>query len=93
MSASLRVVGFRPADEKFFKMKAIWDACTSAGIQVPDEVENFFNGDEPDVRGVKVQLMGSKAVRLYNAEMREGFDVDVAQLPPGVTVIRFYASY
>jgi hypothetical protein len=58
MSISMHVVGFRPPDEKFNKMKAIWDACKSANVEVPKEVGEFFNweNENVDANGVRVDL-------------------------------------
>lgn len=56
MSMSTSVVGFRPPDAKWKKMKAIYDACDEAGVSIPDEVDSFFNGEPPDDAGVRVKL-------------------------------------
>lgn len=56
MSMSTNVVGFRPPDAKWEKMKAIYDACETAGVSIPDEVDEYFNGEPPDDAGVKVDL-------------------------------------
>jgi len=51
MSMSTSVVGFRLADDKWKKMKNIWDICKEAEIEPPNEVIKFFDneypGDEP----------------------------------------------
>ena len=56
MSMSTHIVGFRPPDEKWHQMKAIYDACTKAEVKIPDEVDEFFNFEPPDHQGVKVDL-------------------------------------
>lgn len=92
MSMSTHVVGFRPADEKWEKMKAVWDACKTAGVEVPQGVERFFGGEGPgDKPGMEVDLSG--AVIEWSAEMKNGYEVNLAKLPPDVTIIRFYNSY
>lgn len=92
MSMSTHVVGFRPPDEKWEKMKAIWDACADAGITVPEEVEAFFNGGPPDAAGVRIELEETTAVKEWSDECGSGFEVDVRELPAYVTIIRFYNS-
>ena len=100
MSMSTHVIGFRPPDENWKQMKAIYDACTKAKVSLPEEVEDYFNGEPPDPQGVKVELEDypSKtnklgAVKDWRDDMRGGFEVDVTKLPKGVTLIRFYNSY
>ena len=55
MSMSTYVIGFQSPDEKWQRMKAVWDACEKADIEVPQEVRDFFDG-EPDEKGVTVSL-------------------------------------
>jgi hypothetical protein len=87
---STHVTGFAPPDEQWAKMKAIWDACGAAGIDVPDEVEEFFGGDEPDPAGVEVDL----PLRKWNGhEAGAGYELDVASIPPQVKTLRFYNSW
>ena len=98
MSMSTYVVGFRPPDAKWERMKAAWDACQAAHVAVPKEVGEFFDWSEPDEAGVKVQLEDSSKKKLgcvkpYQADMQDGFEVDVTKLPKDVTIIRFYNSY
>ena len=90
---STHVVGFRPADEKWNKMKKIWNACESAGVEIPKKVDDFFNNEAPgDKPGIEVEL--KSAVRPWSSKFaEEGYEVDIAKLPPDVKVIRFYNSY
>lgn len=98
MGMSYHVLAIKPADEKYMKMKAAWDACEAAGIPVPEEVERFFGGEKPDESGMTVSL-GSQYGKLHESvekwtdDMREGFQVDITKLPPGVRFVRFYCSY
>ena len=93
MSMSTHVKGFRPPDEKWKKMKAAWDACDAAGIEVPMEVLDFFGHVAPDPLGIEVEVEVSPACRRYKADMRDGFEVDINKLPPGLNILRFYNSY
>lgn len=100
MSTSYNCYGFKPPDEKWLKMKEVWDACTEAGVEVPDKVWEFFNGEDPDDAGVEVHL-GSQYSRNKNHECcqwfeefgQHGFNIDISKLPPDVKTIRFKASY
>ena len=93
MSMSSHVVGFKPPDDKWKKMKKAYDACIEAGINVPENVEEFFNYEEPDDAGVEVELEEHACCKEYNADMRQGFEIDVSKLPKDVKIIRFYNSY
>ena len=93
MSMSSHVVGFVPPDETWERMKDVWDACAAADISPPDEVYNFFGGETPDERGVEVPLEKTQCCREYNAEMCDGYEIDLTSLPAAVKFIRFYNSY
>ncbi len=93
MSMSYHIVGFRPPDAKWHKMKAAWEACDAAGLRIPAEVAEFFGHEDPDESGVEVEIEDTESVTEYRAEMREGFEVDVTKLPPDVKIIRFFNSY
>jgi hypothetical protein len=96
MGMSTRVIAFKPPGEKWQKMCDVYNACTNAGIDVPDEVSRFFDHMPPDPAGVEIServLRDAGAVTDYSGDMSEGFDVDVTKLPRDVTVIRFYNSY
>lgn len=93
MGMSTHVVGIRPPDDLWHKMKAVWDACSTIGVEIPDEVQDYFGGQAPDPKGVVVSLRGTGCVQEYKAEMREGFEVDISKLPKNVKIVRFYNSY
>jgi hypothetical protein len=81
MSMSTRVVGFRPADETWTQMKNIWDTCKVAGVEPPERVLAFFQGDYPgDKPGMEV-------------DTQSGFELDITKLPPSVNILRFYNSW
>lgn len=86
---STHVYGYAPPDTKWLAMKAIWDACHAANVDPPAEVDRFFDGEAPDPAGVEVKIQH----REYRAEMQDGIEIDVAAIPPHVTVIRFVNSY
>jgi len=96
MSMSTRVVAFRPADAKWKKMRAIWQSCRDAEIEVPREVEAFFDDKDPDDNGVEIgekDLVKCGAIKEWEHENGTGFELDVKKLPPDVTVVRFYNSW
>jgi hypothetical protein len=89
MGMSTHIRGVIPPDETWQKMKAVWDACEAARVPVPDEVEDFFGGEPPDPAGVVIEI----ETRPHKAYMEEGYEVDLASLPPHVKTIRFWNSW
>jgi len=100
MGMSTHVEGFKPADEKWRQMKALFDNCIALKISVPKEVMAFFEGDEPsaDDPGVKVNqksLVAAGAVREWFDDKHAcaGFEIDVKKIPADVAVIRVFNSW
>lgn len=89
MSKDYYVDGFKPPDEKWKKMKAVWDSCYNAGIKIPQEVREFFENEHPDDAGVKVDLKHHECCTEIVESGDYGFEVDLTELPEGVTKIRF----
>ena len=91
MSMSTHIIAFRPPDEKFQRMKAAFDACVAAGIDPPQELWAFFNGETPSEEGVEIDI--SNAVYPWGEDTQEGYQVDLSKLPKDVKYIRFYNSF
>ena len=90
---STRILGVKPPDGKWKLMKAVWDACHEAGVEVPIDVNLFFGGEEPDEMGVVLELKEHVCCQAYGGEMEDGFQIDVSKLPKDVKWIRFYNSF
>ena len=91
MSMSFHVFGIRPPDDKWRRMKRVYDACTDAGIDPPNEVLEFFGGESPDEAGILIDLKrGHPCVRQYsNAEAaEEGVEIDIDDLPENISMLR-----
>lgn len=93
MGVSTHIVGFVEPTETWRKFKQVWDACNAAGIEVPKEVLAHFHGDYPDEAGRMFNLEKASYVRPFKADMEEGFEICVAEIPEGMTTIRFYNSW
>ncbi len=52
MSVDYYVEGFKPASEKWEKMRKVCETCKEAKIKVPREVCDFFGEECPDRAGV-----------------------------------------
>ena len=90
---STHVIGFRPPDEKWKKMKAIYDSCCAGGIQIPTAVSEFFDHRQPDESGVEIELDKSPAIKEWSAEGCEGYEITIDKLPKDVKIVRVYNAY
>lgn len=70
------------------KMIKAYEACEAAGVSVPEEIEEYFKWDYPDG-----PLEIAHTPREYNAEMCEGVEIDISDIPEGTAVIRVYMAY
>lgn len=93
MSMSTHVIGIRPATAEYKKKVAAYEACQAAGVAIPRELEEYFNGESPNPDGMEVEIEDTDAVDEYNDDSQQGFDVNIKELPKGVTIIRFYNAY
>lgn len=93
MGMSTHAAGFKPPDDKWIKMKQAYDACVGAGVDVPDEVDEFFNGEAPDDEGVEVDLEEHPCCQKWEDGSREGFQIDLTKLPKDLRFIRVYNSW
>jgi hypothetical protein len=93
MSMSTTVMGFRPPDGDWDKKKKAYEACIEAGVEVPDELYDYFEGQSPSDHGQSVDL-GNCLVEWKSPEgASEGYELDLGLLPKGVKVLRFFNSW
>ena len=82
------VYGYRPPDEKWKKMKAVWDACGEAGCDRPIDVIDFFQGEPPKADGVRVEKLPGGCVELVEKGHPEcGYKIAVDKIPHDLTYI------
>ena len=94
MSMSTTVIGVKPKDEKWNKMQDAYNACKSAGIEVPEEVEEFFDYNDPnEMDGLEVDMDEHEAVEGYFDDGREGYTIEIAKLPKDIKYIRVVNCY
>jgi hypothetical protein len=87
---STSVIGIKPPDAKWKKMKAARDACLAVGATLPTEIRDFFEDGKPDELGVVVRQRDlGDAVREWKEDMASGYEVDLTKLPKDVTILRF----
>lgn len=89
MSMSTHVVGIKPPDADWLKMKEVWDVCTEGGYDPPEAVQKFFGWQTPDPDGVQCEIPHEECTD----EDCDGFQIEIAKIPPGVKIIRFYNSW
>lgn len=98
MSVSITIEAVIPyEDDKFQQMKAVYDACTAAGVELPGEVSEFFyDADQggpcvwPD--GKRVDLKYGKACAVSGDVMYDGAYIHLSELPAGTKLIRVGSS-
>lgn len=93
MSMSTHVVGFRPPDAKWKRMKSVYETCIKADVPIPEEVSTYFDDEEPDEAGVEINLEDTEACSEWSYSASEGYEIDVTKLPKDLKIIRVYNSY
>lgn len=92
MGMSMHVVGYRAPDEEWRKKVEAYRACLDAGVKVPDELDAFFQYEDPTGKpGIEVPIKA--AVSKLAENDLTGYEVDLTKLPAGLKVLRFYASW
>ena len=88
MSANTYVVGVKPKDEKYDRFEKIHNLCEKEGVEVPEEVEDFFDCEKPHGE----MRMDIDHACSGDVEYDNGMLVYLDQLPKGVKQIRIYTS-
>lgn len=93
MDARLTVVGIKPPGDKWAKYKQAWEACEAAGVDVPDDVMDFFGEVGPQAEGVAVKIGGIDVERLpgalrqpHDCIIRIIDDLDVGSSETGIVI-------
>jgi hypothetical protein len=98
MGMSTHITAFIPdTDPEYQRHKKVLLACKEAKVSLPAETAKYFGIYQPDLclleEKLQVKLIKGTHYEEYNAEMEQGFEVDLDKLPQGVTKIRFYNSF
>lgn len=93
MSESYHAYAIQALDDEAQNMADIWHSCTRGGIDVPDEVVDFFEGQGPDDAGRPVKLDDHECCSKYSDDMKTGLEIDMTKLPANVKKLRFFVSY
>lgn len=100
MSMYTRIRAFIPdTDETYQKHKKVLLACLDADVSLPKETADYFDSQEPyeELLNEKLEIELTKGVH-YNDwetddEYSEGFEVELKNIPKGVTKIIFCNVY
>ena len=92
MSMSTSVYGFREPDEKWKKMKEVYDVCKKNKVEIPEEVNEFFNFEPPSDEGIEVRLDHIYEPYRPN-DCSDGFKIEISKLPKNIKYICFVNSY
>ena len=95
MGMSSHVTFLRSKDNDHYKrMLKIKHACDEAEVNPPEEVDEYFGGYGVDNQDeFPLEISGRDIATEYHADMEEGFEVKVSDIPDDVDVIRFCNSY
>lgn len=92
MSTSVR--GIKAPDAKWKKMKAVYDACAAAKLEIPREVNEYFNWDVPSAHGVVVEIDKSDAVDDVEPGHPEcGYRIDLRKLDKDIAFVEVINSW
>ncbi len=75
------------------KMAEVWYACENAGIEVPENVYNFFDGTKPSK---DIQWISAESCTVNDSDEEtetEYWEIDISNLPKNAKLIRFCNSY
>jgi len=89
MSTSYGVHGIKPAGDKWHNMKAVYEACIFANVEVPKTVWDFFGNEEPDDLGVKVKLEPI----IEHGDGECNYIIDLTKIDKNIQLIVFSASW
>ncbi len=79
----MKIVGIKPVNSKYENMKTLYDACISNNLILPSNVSNYFEGKEPNKKGVTLDLSS------YVKKEDNKFVIDLNSLPSDVKAIHF----
>jgi hypothetical protein len=95
MGMSTNIKGFvSPDDPTYKKHVKVLIACMEADIdELPKETAEYFGEKYPAEYLIEEKLEVSIPAKEYSAEMEDGYEIIVSEIPEGVHKIRFYNSY
>lgn len=95
MGMSIHVTAFTsPNNTEYQKHAKVLKVCLEAGLnKLPPETAEYFGNDYVDESLLEEKLEVNIKAHEYEAEMENGYEVYLKDIPAGVEKIRFYNSY
>jgi hypothetical protein len=98
MGMSRRIEAYIPdTDVEYQKHKKIFLACREAEVDLPKQTAEYFGYGEdtyPELEmldeKLEIRLQEGVHYTEYNAEMCEGYEIELDKLPTAVTKLRIY---
>lgn len=91
MGMDVYAVGVKAPTEEYKKKVEAYQACEAAGLEIPSELEKYFNFQEPPEEGMEIDI--DEAVS-GNVMYDDGvMTIDLSKLPDGLTHIKVIGSY
>lgn len=92
---STHVYAFISSDNETYEKHAkVLRACIDAGVsELPKETAEYFDCKYPEEYLFEEKLEVEIPTYEYSADMEEGFEIYISQIPEGVHKIRFVNSY
>lgn len=95
---STHIKAFIPdTDNTFQKHKKVLVACLDANVSLPKETAEYFGANEPDLElldeKLSIELKEFIHYTPIQTDGETGFEVDLRDIPKGVTKLRFYNSW
>ena len=83
------IIGIIPTDERFEKIRNIYNAYVEAGMRVPTNIMEYFDNKNPnDVTELDVDI--NMALHRTSGPDGEIFEIELSRLPrTDITAIRF----
>lgn len=95
MSMSTYVQAFRDMDGKFKQMMEVRQFCHERGVSFPKEVTDYFGSLVHESDECIKETMLTVPLRVSNpaVDMKDVYEIEVADIPKEVKTIRFVNSY
>ena len=88
MSLSFGIEMLRDKNSDDYKKKlAVLNACNRAGVSLPDEINDYFDGGGDPEYPLVIDFFNTNE---YSDDYRQGIELDVSDIPEGVKIIRFF---
>ncbi len=89
MSTTVSVTGTRPMRKDWNRMRDAYYSCQRAGVDIPEDVQEFFDYGEPGKEGEPVSVP-FREMSIFKCDVME---IKVKNIPSDVEVIRIITEY